>query len=53
MSGAAAAKAKGKSKPARGPRPERGPRTEKTERQPNLSGAKKKPYGGNRRWGKN
>lgn len=52
MSGAAAAKANGKSKPSRGARPDRGPRPEKTERQPNLSGAKKKPYGGNRRWGK-
>ena len=52
MAGAAAAKSKGKVKPARGARPERGPRTEKTERQPNLSGAKKAPNGGNRRWSK-
>ncbi|SMC53874.1 DEAD/DEAH box helicase [Pedobacter africanus] len=52
MSGAAAAKANGKSKPSRGARNDRGPRPDKTERQPNLSGAKKKPYGGNRRWGK-
>lgn len=59
LSGAAAAKSKGKAKPARGARPDRpartdkGPRTENTERQPNLSGAKKSPNGGNRRWGKN
>lgn len=46
MSGAAAAKSKGKAKPSRPARPER------TERQPNLSGAKKTPNGGNRRWGK-
>ncbi|WP_316818770.1 DEAD/DEAH box helicase [Pedobacter nyackensis] len=52
MSGAAAAKSKGKAKPSRGARPERGPRHEKTERQPNLSGAKKTPNGGNRRWSK-
>ncbi|MDR6786539.1 ATP-dependent RNA helicase RhlE [Pedobacter africanus] len=52
MSGAAAAKANGKSKPSRGARPDRGPRPEKTERQPNLSGAKKKPYRGNRHWSK-
>jgi ATP-dependent RNA helicase RhlE len=51
MSGAAAAKSKGKAKPSRGARPERGPRTEKTERQPNLSGAKKTPHGG-RKWSK-
>jgi ATP-dependent RNA helicase RhlE len=49
MAGAAAAKSKGKVKPSRSARPERGPRTEKTERQPNLSGAKKNPNG-NRRW---
>lgn len=52
MAGAAAAKSKGKVKPSRGARPERGPRTEKTERQPNLSGAKKTPNSGNRRWSK-
>lgn len=46
LSGAAAAKSKGKAKPSRGARPER------AERQPNLSGAKKTPNGGNRRWGK-
>lgn len=40
MAGAAEAKAKGKAKPARGQRPPR------TERQPNLSGAKKTPAGG-------
>lgn len=40
MSGAAAAKAKGKSKPARGGRPER------TEYKPNLSGARKPAGGG-------
>ncbi|MEQ7800105.1 DEAD/DEAH box helicase [Pedobacter sp. ASV1-7] len=51
MSGAAAAKGKGKTKPSRPARPERGPRTERTERQPNLSGAKKTPYGG-RKWSK-
>jgi ATP-dependent RNA helicase RhlE len=51
MSGAAAAKSKGKAKPSRGARPERGPRNEKTERQPNLSGAKKTPHGG-RKWSK-
>ncbi|TCC98063.1 DEAD/DEAH box helicase [Pedobacter psychroterrae] len=39
MSGAAAAKAKGKAKPARGARPER------AESKPNLSGAKKSPKG--------
>lgn len=47
MAGAAEAKAKGKSKPARGQRPPR------TERQPNLSGAKKTPGsggGGGRKW---
>ncbi|MFA4869297.1 MAG: DEAD/DEAH box helicase [Pedobacter sp.] len=51
MSGAAAAKSKGKAKPSRGARPERGPRNERTERQPNLSGAKKTPQGG-RKWSK-
>lgn len=45
LSGAAAAKSKGKAKPTRAARPAR------TERQPNLSGAKKTPNGGNRRWG--
>ncbi|EDM36038.1 possible ATP-dependent RNA helicase [Pedobacter sp. BAL39] len=44
MSSAAAAKSKGKSKPSRGARPER------TERQPNLSGAKRTPSSGSRRW---
>jgi ATP-dependent RNA helicase RhlE len=40
MAGAAEAKAKGKAKPARGQRPPR------TERQPNMSGAKKAPGSG-------
>jgi ATP-dependent RNA helicase RhlE len=40
MAGAAEAKAKGKAKPARGQRPPR------TERQPNMSGAKKTPGSG-------
>jgi ATP-dependent RNA helicase RhlE len=47
MAGAAEAKAKGKSKPSRGARPQR------TEKQPNLSGAKKTPGsggGGGRKW---
>jgi ATP-dependent RNA helicase RhlE len=56
MSGAAAAKSKGKAKPARGARPERTarpPRTEKSaDRQPNLSGAKRTPSSGSRRWSK-
>ncbi|MEJ2902115.1 DEAD/DEAH box helicase [Pedobacter panaciterrae] len=47
MSGAAAAKSKGKAKPSRGQRPER------TERQPNLSGAKRTPSSGSRRWSGN
>lgn len=45
MAGAAESKAKGKSKPSRGARPQR------TEKQPNLSGAKKTPgSGGGRKW---
>jgi ATP-dependent RNA helicase RhlE len=40
MAGAAEAKAKGKAKPSRGARPQR------TEKQPNLSGAKKTPGSG-------
>jgi ATP-dependent RNA helicase RhlE len=47
MAGAAEAKAKGKVKPARGQRPPR------TEKQPNMSGAKKTPGsggGGGRKW---
>ena len=46
MAGAAEAKAKGKTKPSRGARPQR------TEKQPNLSGAKKTPGsgGGGRKW---
>jgi len=47
MSGAAAAKSKGKAKPARGQRPPR------TERQPNLSGAKRNPGSGSRKWSGN
>ena len=47
MSGAAAAKVKGKSKPSRGARPER------TEHKPNLSGAKRQPGGGSSNGGGN
>ncbi|MEJ2881332.1 DEAD/DEAH box helicase [Pedobacter sp. GR22-6] len=52
MSGAAAAKSKGKAKPSRGARPERTSRPSGDERQPNLSGAKRTPKSGSRRWGK-
>ncbi|ACU05669.1 MULTISPECIES: DEAD/DEAH box helicase [Pedobacter] len=53
LSGAAAAKTKGKTKPSRGQRSERTSRPEKKEHEPNLSGAKKTPGGsGNRRWWK-
>ena len=55
LAGAAEAKAKGKAKPARGARPQRGARPERTEREPNLSGAKKTPAAaGKKKWfGKN
>ncbi len=52
MSGAAAAKGKSKAKPSRGARPERTARPNGGERQPNLSGAKRNPSSGSRRWGK-
>jgi len=55
LAGAAEAKAKGKTKPARGARPQRTARPERTEREPSLSGAKKTPTaGGKKKWfGKN
>jgi ATP-dependent RNA helicase RhlE len=64
LSGAAAAKANGKAKPQRGARPDRnggapraagaskpaGARPDRADRQPNLSGAKRTPSSGSRRW---
>jgi len=53
LAGAAEAKAKGKSKPARGARPPRTDRSPRQEREPNLSGAKKTPAAagtGKKKW---